>query len=231
MTKPALAVVEPAKPAPDPLVGLIAERNALEAEVSRMNAIRARLAAFTDEETAIIAEIGAIGERELNAVRAWSASNCEGNPPAPDFAAREDAAKRLRLAQAKSGAGDRALAEVDRSIFEAHQKALPLAAKIDVLIADRIEAEHRDKISAITEALAKARMLAADAEGARRAMLSMARDLQGSRREEEARQIFGRVERLTAFNLLDVGPTEREIGAVAFDWAARVGALRNGGHQ
>ena len=50
------------------------------------------------EERAAIAAIGALGERELIAVKAWVASGCEGPQPKRDDEARRVLADRLMAA-------------------------------------------------------------------------------------------------------------------------------------
>jgi hypothetical protein len=58
-------------------------------------------------ECAIIAEIGALGEAELAAVKTWIASGCEGPQPQPDVEARRVLVDRLAAAMAareKAGA-------------------------------------------------------------------------------------------------------------------------------
>jgi hypothetical protein len=49
-------------------------------------------------ERAAIAEIGALCERELDAVKVWTASGCEGVQPRPDAAGRKRLADRLTAA-------------------------------------------------------------------------------------------------------------------------------------
>lgn len=50
------------------------------------------------EERAAFAGIGALGERELAAVKAWIASGCEGAQPKPDAEARRVLGDRLMTA-------------------------------------------------------------------------------------------------------------------------------------
>lgn len=66
-------------------------------------------------ERAVIAEIGALGERELAAVKAWVASGCEGPRPRPDAEARRVLTERLMAAieareAAEKAAGDQVAA-------------------------------------------------------------------------------------------------------------------------
>ena len=49
-------------------------------------------------ERAAFAASGALGERELTAVKAWIASGCEGPQPPPDADARRVLADRLMAA-------------------------------------------------------------------------------------------------------------------------------------
>ncbi len=57
-------------------------------------------------EREIIAEIGALVERELAAVKAWIASGCEGSQPQPDVEARRVLSDRLMAAiEARAAAG------------------------------------------------------------------------------------------------------------------------------
>lgn len=49
-------------------------------------------------ERAAFAEIGALGERELAAVKAWVASGCEGPEPRPDPEARRVLSERQMAA-------------------------------------------------------------------------------------------------------------------------------------
>ena len=49
-------------------------------------------------ERAAFAAIGALGERELTAVKAWIASGCEGAQPRPDVESRRVLTERLMAA-------------------------------------------------------------------------------------------------------------------------------------
>jgi hypothetical protein len=56
------------------------------------------LAELKAAERAAFAAIGALGERELSAVKAWIASGCERAQPKPDDEARRLLADQLTLA-------------------------------------------------------------------------------------------------------------------------------------
>jgi hypothetical protein len=60
-------------------------------------------------ERAAVRDIGALGERELTAVKLWIAGNCEGPRPQPDAEARRVLADRLTAAMAAREAADRAV--------------------------------------------------------------------------------------------------------------------------
>ena len=49
-------------------------------------------------ERAAFAAIGALGAREIAAVKAWAASGCEGPQPKPDAEARREQSDRLTKA-------------------------------------------------------------------------------------------------------------------------------------
>ena len=59
----------------------------------------------------VVAALGALGEREMEAVRVWVAAACEGPQPAPD--AEERARLTARLAEATRAAEVARLASVD----------------------------------------------------------------------------------------------------------------------
>ncbi len=224
-----LAIVKSEPIAADPLAELIAERDGLEAEYGRLSAVRAKLAALADEETAVLAEIGEIGAREMSAVKAWAARGADGEKPPLLFAEREDAARRLAEAQARAKAGEEVIREIEAEQAEIHGRALDSAQKIEALIFDHLENEFRAEAQAIDLAMKALRERTAALAGLTKAILNVADGLQRQGRHEEARAYYVRAERLPTTDLREVAPTGAEIEEHAAEWIARAEAMRRAG--
>ena len=226
MPPAALAIVSN-EPAPDRLAGLLSEAAALRDEFQRLAEQRARLEAFGNEESAIMAEIGDIGRREVEAVKAWAADP-QGNPPSPLVKEREKLAHKLAAAQANAGAAGVAVSEIDAKQRKIHQKQLELEPQIVGEICNRLESEYCAGLATLKDQLQAARRQAAHVGGLFDALRDQAQHLQGAGKIDDAIVIFQRLERLEKFDLLSIGPTEAEIAREAVVWRERAAALRGG---
>jgi hypothetical protein len=221
-----LAIVANASP-PDRLSELRAERDALAGEYQALAEQRARIEAFESEEASIIAEIADISRREVDAIKAWAADP-QGNPPEPFVKERSALATKLARAQAKSGAGRSAAADIEDRQREVHTRQLAHEPKIVGAIFDRIEAEFASKAEELSRKIAETRTLAADLAGLKQALAAQGRHLSDAGKIDEAQPLFARNERLVMPELLNTEPTQGEVQAAATRWQARANALRNG---
>lgn len=224
----AAPVAEAVTPPPDALADLIAQRDALESEIVRLNGARTRLAALVDEENDAIATVGEIGSREVEAFRSWALAG--GVDAAPELltAERRAAAEKLALAQAKAAGAEKVIVAFEREQAEIHGRQLDLARKIEALIFDRLQGEFRSEANAINAAVLVLRQRAAALGGLSKSILDIAENLQRRGLHDEAVGFFQRAERLPQVNLADIGPTGAEIDAGALEWIARAEAMRRG---
>jgi hypothetical protein len=228
---PALAVVRTeSEPQPDRLAGLLAESSALALEYGRLAEQRAALARFSSEEAEIIGEIGEIGRREVEAVKAWAADP-QGNPPAPLVKEREKAAHKLAAAQANAGAAGVAASEIEARQREVHAKQLALEPQIVAEIFDRIEAEFAEKSAELSRLITATRQAAAPLAALKVVLAEQGRALADSGQIDDARPFFARNERLKIPDLVETGPTNGEVAEAARYWRDRANGLRNGASQ
>jgi hypothetical protein len=96
MSGAALKIVEPQ----DPAASLRAERAKIEAQKGEAHRKLGRLSEAQKEEERVFAEIAALGQREIAALREWASSDMTGSRPEPETA------ERARLARAMARAVD-----------------------------------------------------------------------------------------------------------------------------
>jgi hypothetical protein len=137
---PPLAIVKTEVPDrhPDPLAQLAAERTLVTKDLAEVDRRRARLGEAEAAKSAIVAALNALGEREMEAVRVWVGSACEGEQPRPDaperahltdrLAALTRAAEIARTASAdldaEAGRLQGRLGAIARQVFEAKLAAV-----------------------------------------------------------------------------------------------------------
>jgi hypothetical protein len=98
--------------APDPRSELLSERGAVIAKLEAVGHKLARLGEAERVEREAFAAIGALGAHEIEAVKIWAASGCEGDQPKPDAEARRALSDQLAAAVSASGAAKAAAADV-----------------------------------------------------------------------------------------------------------------------
>jgi hypothetical protein len=113
-----IAITKPS----DPAEALQTERASIISDLEAISRKLGRLAEAQKDEERIFAEIAKLGEKEIEAVKVWIASGCEGSQPQPDAGERARLTKRMAAAVDAARAARAVAAEVeqDASRLRAH---------------------------------------------------------------------------------------------------------------
>ena len=106
-------VVALAKPLLDPEEALRSERSSIVGSVAEAERKLAKLTQAHKDEERIFTEIAELGEKEIEAVKAWVASGCEGVQPQPDAEARRELTERMARAVDATKAAKAVASEVE----------------------------------------------------------------------------------------------------------------------
>ena len=223
-----LAVVKNPPPA-DPLAALHSERADLQRQIADNAATITRLKILEGVKASVLATIGDIGRREIEAMTEWAKAGCSGDAPAPLSDERADAAKRLAAARLQIESAEAVRGELEARQAEASASLGEIDARIDAAILHVLETDFHAANKKFSRALADARLLAADVFGARAAILSQAETLKMRGRIEEAVPIFRRVEELDRQPIdVDANPLGAEVAAAAEAASRRALAMKAG---
>ena len=135
----------------------------------------------------MLATIGDIGRREIEAMTEWAKAGCSGDAPAPLSDERADAAKRLAAARLQIESAEAVRGELQARQPEASASLGEIDARIDAAILDVLETDFHAANKKFSRALADARLLAADVFGARAAIFSAGRDVENARQDRRGR--------------------------------------------
>ncbi|MCW2285688.1 putative RNase H-like nuclease (RuvC/YqgF family) [Rhodoblastus acidophilus] len=228
----ALALVETDPPTPDAIddsldAAVAAATTALaatNAEFRRLEAERPRLEKLVADENAVIAEIGEIGAREIEAARQWALNACNGPAPQPEFEARRDAQERLLASQMKAAGAERALSDLEIQHAELHQKGRQLSEKLDLAIFNRLIDDYEVAVDATKKAYDEARLKGADLLGMRRAMYDRCAAMrQEGKSETLDLHLMQRLEKLEVPQIDQIGiPFNGDVEASTAASAARI---------
>ncbi len=216
-------------PHPDPLGALRTERHNLAQRLADLQAAASRVRAAEGEEATVLAEISALGERHVQAIREWAQAGGGGEMPAQDPQEAHGLAQRLLSAQTQARAAAGALGDL-----EAAQRDLAAGiAELDRRIADRALSDAVEGTASAVEH-ARAHALQACSELAKVYGLAVAiRDraarLQGMGRGEEARPLFQRAEQFArSIPRLEVEASTVAVEQEAAAWRARLAKTTGG---
>ena len=206
---------------------LLAQRASIAGSLSTSMESRERLTQAEREEATCLAEIGALGKREADAMSDWAKSLCPGEPPQLDMKARQRLAERLAQAQAQAEAARGAIVDVDAEQRRLSNELSSVNDQIDVAAFDALAVTHAEELALFDAFVARhvrpklARLLALHAFIVERAQLH-----QASGRDEAARPLFHRAEGLSRARAeFDFAPSAGEVLARVETWSRRYSEL------
>jgi hypothetical protein len=139
----AVAVTQPS----DPAEALRSERASLIADLEAVARKLSKLAEAQKDEARIFAEIAKLGEKEIEAVKAWVASGCEGTQPQPDAGERARITKRMAAAVDASRAAKSVAGEVEAEAVTLRARLAQIDAEIRTLKIASFESQFAERVS------------------------------------------------------------------------------------
>ncbi len=211
----------------DTLSGLRHQRDDIASRLADLMNARERLRQAQGAETAVIAEIGALGALEIEALKAWSRTG-EGEKPAPDIAARSALHDKLASAQASAANARGVNADLDTEQRDLTAQLQSTSAKIDEHAMATLQREHAEAVTSLQAWIAASvQPRIAHVLGLRAMITNLAQQHQGSGRGDQAMALFQVGERVGR-NLpaLVFEPTQACIVAAASTWSKRLAELQ-----
>jgi hypothetical protein len=174
----------------------------------------ARLRSAAAGEAAVLAEIGAMGSAEVEAMSKWASAGCHGEMPSPDLKQRRALAEKPSAAQSAAAAATGAGQDINHQITLTEERLATINAQIELTIFDQVEREHGDIISEFVGVCERGSQLATQISG----LALLFRETGNNRR---AAVIF-------AAKLPMISTSPNEVQAAADTWGRRVADLRRG---
>ena len=141
------AVVSIVKPLPDPADALQSERASIIADLESVARKIARLGEAQKDEERIFAEIAKLGEKEIEAVKVWVASGCEGPQPQPDAGERARLTKRMAAAVDAARAAKAVAGEVEAEAVTLRARLAQIDAEMRTLKIASLESQFVERVS------------------------------------------------------------------------------------
>jgi hypothetical protein len=206
---------------------LHASRSEAAQKLSRLQAVQTRLAAAGDAEAAVLTEIGELGAEEIEAVKGWAASGCEGPQPQPDSKRRRILNEKLAAASAAREAAAAAGTDVATKITEANAVLAAIDQQIENEIFDQLEKEHGAIFAELEHVAETGCQLVAKLLGLPKHYRNLADA--ALNRSDQARSIVFH-QRAAAFQgkIPVMGVSQNEIEAAAQAWSRRIIELKSG---
>jgi hypothetical protein len=139
-------VIALAKPS-DPADALQSERASIISDLEAVGRKLARLAEAQKDEERIFAEIAKLGESEIEAVKVWVASGCEGPQPQPDAKARRELTERVARAVDATKAAKAVASEVESEAVPLRSRLAQIDSEIRALKIASLENQFADRVS------------------------------------------------------------------------------------
>lgn len=203
-------VVAIAKPS-DPADALRAGRERLVARISEAEHKLAKLALAQKDEEAIFGEIARLGEKEIEQVKLWVASGCEGAQPQPDAKARRELTERMGRAVDATKAARAVAAEVEQDAHPLRKRLAEIDSEIRALRIAEFENQFGDAVAEFAALASKMHLALTTIRSAPIALIDVGRREFDRGDESFARACYAAVARMRNQKLPDVEPSEVEI--------------------
>jgi hypothetical protein len=218
-------VIVMAKPS-DPAEALRSERERIVADLETISRKLARLAEAQKDEERIFAEIAKLGEKEIEAVKAWVESGCEGPQPQPDAGERARLTKRMAAAVDAARAAKAVASEVEAAANGQRARLAQLNAEIETLRITSLEDQFADRVSEFEAVALKLRITLREIRSLPLALAEIGRAAFDRNDEGYARACYSAAERMRGARLPEVEPSDAEI---LHTIARLTGMIRSGG--
>jgi hypothetical protein len=218
-------VVVMAKPS-DPAEALRSERERIVADLETISRKIARLAEAQKDEERIFAEIAKLGEKEIEAVKAWVASGREGTQPQPDAGERARLTKRMAAAVDAARAAKAVAGEVEAEAVRLRARLAHIDAEIRTLKIASLENQFADRVSEFEAIASKMRITLREIRSLPLALIEIGMAAFDRNDEGYARSCYGAAERMRGARFPEVEPSDAEI---LHTFARLTGMIRSGG--
>jgi hypothetical protein len=210
----------------DPAAVLHAEKAKIAASMAEADRQLTRLAQAQREEERVFAEIAKLGEKEIEAVKVWVASGCEGPKPQPDAEARRELTERMGRAVDATKAAKAVAAEVEAEADRLRSRLVQVDAEIRTLKIGSLENQFADRVSEFAALAEKMRRALLEIRALPIALIDIGRAAFDRGDEAFARACYSAGARMRETRLVEVEPAEVEILRAV---ASLTGAIVSGG--
>jgi hypothetical protein len=218
-------VVAIAKPS-DPADALRSERERIVADLETISRKLARLAEAQKDEERIFAEIAKLGEKEIEAVKAWVASGCEGPQPQPDAGERARLTKRMAAAVDAAQAAKAVAGEVEAEAVPLRARLVEIDGEIRATRIASLENQFAERVEEFEALASKMRITLREIRSLPLALIEIGRAAFDRNDEGYAQSCYSAAERVRGVQLLEIEPSDAEI---LHTIARLTGMIRSGG--
>ena len=217
------AVVALALPTPSkPWDALQSERASIVADLETAGRVCERLAEAQKNEERIFAEIAKLGEKEIEVVKAWVASGCEGPQPQPDAGERARLTKRMAAAVDAARTAKAVASEVETEANGLRARLANLDEEIRALKIVSLENQFDDSISKFSALSDKMRSVLLEIRALPVALLSIGRLALDRGEDAYARTCFATAEKMRNRLLPGIEPSDAELGGAVARVSGRI---------
>lgn len=218
-------VIVMAKPS-DAAEALRSERERIVADLETISRKLARLAEAQKDEERIFAEIAKLGEKEIEAVKVWVASGCEGPQPQPDAGERARLTKRMAAAVDAARTAKAVAGEVEAEAVTLRARLAQIDAEMRTLKIASLESQFVERVSDFEAIASKMRITLREIRSLPLALAELGRTAVERDDHDYARALFGAAERMRGARLPEVEPSDAEILQTI---SRLTGMIRSGG--
>ncbi len=210
----------------DPAEALRSEHASIVADLEAISRKLGRLAEAQKDEERIFAEIAELGEKEIESVKAWVASGCEGTQPQPDAGERARITKRMAVAVDAARAAKAVAGEVEAEAVPLRARLAQVDAEIRTLKIASLESQFVERVSDFEAIASKMRITLREIRSLPLALAELGRAAVDRDDHDYARALYGAAERMRGARLPEVEPSDAEI---LHTIARLTGMIRSGG--
>jgi hypothetical protein len=203
-------VIVMAKPS-DPAEALRSERERIVANLETISRTLARLAEAKKDEERIFAEIAKLGEKEIEAVKAWVESGCEGPQPQPDAGERARLTKRMAAAVDAARAAKAVAGEVESEASGLRDRLAQFDAEIRARRISEFETQFAAAVAEFASLAARMRRLLLQIRSLPISLVTVGRQSFDRGDEIYGRVAFSAAEKMRLARLPEVEPEEAEV--------------------
>jgi hypothetical protein len=205
----------------DRLAEFSRHRNVLQVSV-------AKLRAHADHEATARAELDALSNSEIDAMKVWAVNGCAGDAPAPDLKHRKALAEKLASATAASAAAQGSVHDLDFQLGQIDHEISGITKLIEQAAINSMLSEFESLRAHHDLMAAQCAQTAAKIHGLRTFFGNEGRRLTDYGKHDAGKAFLAVAERM-AVKLAIGGVSQQDMQLAAKDWSRRFEALRSGG--